>query len=141
MTRALSKRNRDKFRCIADMLIPEAEGMPSASQVAVHLAGIDHIRKLRPELDENLCRGLDAVADMDCDEAIAYLNAHDPSALGVIALAATSAYYLVPAVQQRLGYPGQLSRPATDAEEGDYFTDDLLQPVINRGPIYRKAPR
>lgn len=139
MIRALSKHNRDAFRRIADVLIPEADGMPSASQVAVHLAGIDHIRELRPELDENLCRGLNAVGDLDCDEAIAYLDAHDPSALGVIALVATSAYYLVPAVRQRLGYPGQLSRPATEAEEGDCFADDLLQPVIDRGPIYRKA--
>ena len=72
-----------------------------------------------------------AAADADT------LNRDDPDAIGVIGLVASSAYYLVPDVRDRLGYPGQTHRPAMEDEEGDYL--DLIQPVIDRGPIYRKV--
>ena len=69
-----------------------------------------------------------------------HLEATDPSALATIGLVASSAYYIAPEVHAALGYPGQQSRPATAEEEDDYLVDGLLQPVIDRGPVYRPTP-
>jgi len=55
----------------------------------------------------------------------------------VIGLVASSTYHLMPGVRAIMGYRGQEHRPAGEAEEHDYLRDDLLQPVIDRGPIYR----
>jgi hypothetical protein len=136
-----SDHEREAFACIADVLIPEAHGMPSARQVSVHRNGLDHILDLRPELTDDVRRGLEAVEDLDGEQAVAHLDSQDAATLAVIALVATSAYYLVPEVRQRLSYPGQRSRPVSPEEEGDYLLDDLLQPVTERGSIYRPTPR
>jgi hypothetical protein len=136
-----SDHEREAFARIADVLIPEAHGMPSASQVALQGDGLDYILDLRPELTEDVRRGLAMTEDLEGEQAVAHLESRDAAALAVIALVATSAYYLVQEVRQRLGYPGQRSRPASPEEEGDYLLDELLQPVVERGVIYRPTPR
>jgi len=137
----LTDAQRRAFRSIADHLVPPAEGMPAASEVGVADAGVDRILALRPEVAEPLRRALDAVAGLDVEAAVQTLNESDPRGFGAVALAASSAYYMSPAVHAALGYPGQRSRPVTPEEEGDYLADDLLQVVIDRGPIYRPTPR
>jgi hypothetical protein len=136
----LTERERETFRRIADHLVPEAEGMPSASQVGVHACGLDRILSLRPELEGELRRALDAATDLEGASAARFLNGNDPEGFGTVALIASSAYYMAPEVHVALGYPGQQSRPVAPEEEGDYLVDDLLQPVIDRGPIYRPTP-
>ena len=44
-------------------------------------------------------------------------------------------YFLSPDVRERLGYPGQKAKRL----END-FDGALLQPVIDRGPIFRPTP-
>jgi hypothetical protein len=38
-------------------------------------------------------------------------------------------------VRERLGYPGQQAKPLEDD-----FDQELLQPVIDRGPFFRPTP-
>ncbi len=149
MTTILNATDRATFAAIADQLVPEAEGMPSASQVGIQDAPLDRVLDLRPELDEDFRRGLRACANADPATAIERLNQADPAALGAIGLVASAAYYMQPRVRALLGYPGQASRPAEPAEEHDYLKDGprdgprdgLLQVVIDRGPIYRPTPK
>lgn len=140
MTVAIAERHREAFRRIADHLIPAAEGMPAASEVDVHGAGLETMLTLRPELAPDLARALDAVAALGGPEAVAALAAADPEGLAVVGLVAASAYYMAPSVHAALDYPGQRSRPVQPEEEGDYLEGDLLQAVIDRGPIYRPTP-
>ena len=65
MDMPLTAAQREAFRRIADHLVPEAEGMPSASQVDVHGAGLARVLELRAELVTELERGLRAVIDLD----------------------------------------------------------------------------
>ncbi len=141
MTTIPTATDRATFAAIADRLIPDAEGMPSASQVGIQDAPLDHVLDLRPELEEDFRRGLRACEGADPATAIERLNQSDPAALGAIGLIATAAYYMQPRVRELLGYPGQASRPAEPAEEHDYLRDGLLQVVIDRGPIYRPTPK
>ncbi len=132
--------DRARFAAIADHLIPEAEGMPAASAVEVQNAGLDHVLSLRPELADSVLRGLRSGGEEDGGAAAERLNREDPDAMGAIGLVASAAYYMHPEVRRRLGYPGQVQRPVTPAEEDDFRKGGLLQAVIDRGPIYRPTP-
>jgi len=46
------------------------------------------------------------------------------------------AWLLIPAVRERIGYPGQRRDPARLEEAADQISDGILDPVIARGPIY-----
>ncbi len=140
MTEMLSDADRAVFAGVADVLIPAAAGMPSASDVGVQHAPADHVLSLRPELWPDLRRALGKAAGVPPAEAADGLNRDDPAALQAIGTIAAAAYYMDPGVRDRLGYPGQESRPVMPEEEGDYLEDGLLQAVIDRGPIYRPTP-
>lgn len=133
---------RATFAGIADVLIPAFEGMPSASSVEVHGKMLDHVVSLRPDLVENLLRGLDAAAGKAPDVAANDLNKTDPAALSAIGLAASAGYYMTPQVRALIGYPGQQSRPVADPDATpEYVSNGMLQQVVDRGPIFRPTPK
>ncbi|MEO1190909.1 MAG: hypothetical protein AAFY02_04085 [Pseudomonadota bacterium] len=137
----VSDKHRSTFAGIADVLIPEAEGMPSATQAEVHGAILDRAVELRPDLREAFFRGLNKAADQDPQAAAETLNKEDPEALGAIGLLASAGYYMQPQVRDLIGYPGQENRPVDADSEPDYVTNGMLQAVIDRGPIYRPTPK
>lgn len=133
---------RETFRGIADVLIPDAEGMPAASAVGVHEGMLDHILGLRPDLRDDFLRGLTAVAGKPSLEAANLLNATDGAALTAIGLVASAGYYMSPVVREKIGYPGQQSRPEADPDATpEYVANGMLQQVIDRGPVYRPTRR
>ncbi len=136
----LTNLEHETFATLADVLIPAAESMPSFSDLGAHKTHVERVLTLRPELQADLRRALAKVNASLPNEALEKLNMGDPQAFGTLGLVASSAYYLDTEVRDLLGYPGQISRPASPEEEHDYLIDDLLQPVIDRGAIYRKAP-
>lgn len=141
MSTKLTEQDRATFSAIADVLIPEAEGMPSASQVGVHLETLDRILSLRPDLVEAFLRGIRAAGGQDAREAANAMNRQDTAALSAIGLVASAGYYMQPKVRQLIGYPGQESRPGNPDETPEYVTNGMLQQVIDRGPIFRATPK
>lgn len=142
MSTTLDPKLRATFAAIADVLIPEAEGMPSASQVGVHQEIVDRILGLRPDLREAFLRGLKASEGKDPADAASALNSGDPAALGAIGLVASAGYYMTPRVRELIGYQGQESRPEADPDATpDYVANGMLQQVIDRGPIFKPTPR
>jgi len=133
---------RATFAGIADILIPATEGMPAASAVGVHETMLDHVVALRPDLTENLLRGLDAATGKDPAEAANALNMTDAAALSAIGLVASAGYYMTPEVRTLIGYPGQQSRPDPDPDATpEYVANGMLQKVIDRGAIFRPTPK
>ncbi len=137
----VSDKHRETFAGIADVLIPEAEGMPSATQAEVHGAILDRVVELRPDLREAFFRGLNKAAGKDPEAAAQALNSDDPEALGAIGLLASAAYYIQPRVRELIGYPGQENRLVDADAEPEYVANGMLQVVIDRGPIYRPTPK
>ncbi|GAB6986557.1 hypothetical protein [Nocardioides pyridinolyticus] len=132
----LTASQRDRFSSIADVLIPSAEGMPSASEADVPTRWIDDALRFRPDLADRLVAALDAAGDLPATEAVELLNREhipDFEALGTLT---AGAYFLNPAVKQLIGYPGQLPTPARD--DMDTYID-LLENVVERGQVYRDA--
>ena len=136
----LTEQEHETLSALADILIPAAESMPAFSEIGTNIDLTERVLSLRPELLMDLRRAIEKAAGTLPVEAAERLNSEDPQALGTLGLVVSSAYYLDPGVRRLLGYPGQLSRPAGPEEEHDYLRDDLLQPVIDLGKIYRDAP-
>jgi hypothetical protein len=132
---------RTTFAGIADVLIPEAEGMPSATQVGVRDETMDRLLGLRPDLREAFMRGIRKAMGQDPREAAEALNKNDPEALTAIGLIASAGYYMSDRVRELIGYPGQEKRPGNPDEEPEYVTNGMLQEVIDRGPIYVPTPK
>lgn len=132
---------RNTFAGIADVLIPNAEGMPAASEMDVQGTMLDHVLGLRPDLRDNFMRGIETARGRDPEEAANDLNRTDPAALSAIGLIASAGYYMTPKVRELIGYPGQESRPDPDPDATpEYVANGMLQQVIDRGPIFRPTP-
>ena len=136
----LTAQEHETLSAFSDILIPAAESMPAFSEIGARMELTERVLGLRPELLPALRRALNKSTGIPPLEATERLNSEDPEGLGTLGLVVSSAYYLDAGVRRRLGYPGQQSRPASPEEEYDYLRDDLLQPVIERGKIYRDAP-
>lgn len=125
----------ETYRNIADYLVPAAEGMPSASQAGVPDIWINKALEYRPDLVDLFTRALGACQDKeDVGAALEQLNASDTNAFDALGVLTSGAYFLVPDVKSLIGYPGQLPVPAQEDTE-EYL--DLLERVVDRGPVYR----
>ncbi len=129
----LDEQERAIFRRIADVLIPRHGNMPGYSESEADPVYLDRVLALRPEVLAGLQQALAEAGDRDAEA----LNREAPQIIGAVGLVASSSYYLVPEIRTLLGYPGQIQRPATEGEEHDYA--DLIQPVVDRGPIFRSV--
>jgi hypothetical protein len=83
---------------------------------------------LLPLLREALAEPFD-----DPQSRLATLTASDHRAAHAVELAVAAGYYLDPGVRARIGYPGQLARPASALDYPEYLTEGLLDRVLERG--------
>ena len=68
------------------------------------------------------------------------LHASDRAAFDLLSTVVAGAYLMVPEVRAHVGYPGQ-HRDRPDLEQAvEELTDGILDPVIERGPIYVPTP-
>lgn len=133
-----SEGDRVKLRHVADVLIPEAEGMPAASTVGAADALLDRIINLRSDLAPLVLRALRALPAENPRTALDRLRSDDDEAFGALSLAIAAAYYISPDVCALTGYHGpQRIAPDTAALLADA---ELLAPVLDRGAIWRVAP-
>lgn len=138
ITLELTQAQRSRYAQLADVLVPAAHGMPSASEADVHTRWIDEALRLRPDLRPLLDRALqpdnEGMAPLDALLEMARTRADAFTALGALTV---GAYYMDDRVRQAMGYPGQEDRPLVD-DSGEYL--DMLERVAERGPIYRATP-
>ena len=133
----LSESERDVYAGIADILIPDAEGMPSASQAEVHTRWVDEALRHRPDLGERFRGALSVAAGHPPADAVELLNSDHIPAFEALGTLTAGAYFLNPRIRDLLGYPGQtptVARPDTEQYE------ELLFNVLERGQVYRDVP-
>lgn len=122
------------YSALADVLIPSAEGMPSASEAEVPTTWILKALEYRPDLKAVFLAALDTCAGQDPANALEWLNRNDTVSFDAIGVLTSGAYFLNPDIKARIGYPGQLPVPAKD--DSDTYVE-LLAAVAERGPVYR----
>ncbi len=127
--------DRETLAGLADALIPEGDGMPSASQAGATGALLDEVLAVRGDLEEPLAELTAAARGADPTTEVERLKSEDPPLFEALTTAVAGGYFLSPDVRERLGYPGQQAKKLEDD-----FDQELLQPVIDRGTIFRPAP-
>lgn len=133
----LNERNRQTLAALADLLIPASMTMPRASEADKTGAWIERAVKARPDWTADFITLLEQSSGKDPRHVLAELQTSAPASFGMLAELVAGAYLLNPAIRQLIGYPGQQAIPITGMDED---MDDLLAPVIQRGPIYRPDP-
>lgn len=86
------------------------------------------------QVTEALRRGADAG---DAGSWLRELCERDPDAFVPLSNVLAGAYLMVPEIRSHIGYPGQGRNPAHPTQIADELEGGLLDPVIERGPIYR----
>jgi hypothetical protein len=128
--------DRETLAGLADVLIPAGDGMPSAGEAGAAGALLDEVLAVRSDLEEPLREIAAAARGKDPAAEVARLEAESPELFEALTTAIAGGYFLSPDVRERLGYPGQQAKKLQDD-----FDQELLQPVIDRGPIFRPTPR
>ncbi len=131
----MSAIDRHALAGLADMIIPESDGMPSASAAGATEALLDEVLRVRPDLEEPLAALSTRAAGRDPHAELERLRSEEPDGFEALTTAIAGGYFMSPEVCKLLGYPGQRAKRLEDD-----FDQDLLQPVIDRGTIFRPTP-
>lgn len=127
--------DRETLAALADVLIPAGDGMPAASEVGAAGPLLDEVLRVRGDLEEPLAAVTGAAAGKDPAAEVDRLKAEEPELFEALTTAVAGGYFMSDDVRERLGYPGQQALELVDDHD-----PALLQPVIERGPIFRPTP-
>ena len=131
---------RARLRAFADALIPAAHGMPAAGEVGVADGQLDRVLESRPDLLEPLRRALAQADAGNAERSLATIQEADPAAHDALLLTVVGGYYMHPRVRELLGYDGQVPVEVRPEIVQNYVEEGLIEPVLERGPVYRAAP-
>jgi hypothetical protein len=127
---------RAVFAALADRLIPEAHGMPSAADV-VGDTRLRFVLRARPDLVEPLRAALRAELGDDPATRLATLEHDEPDHHAALLLTVVGGYYTDADVRERLNYPGQVAKQLYSWKVPDFIEEGLTDQVLARGPIWR----
>ena len=126
---------------LADVMLPAAHGMPSASEVGAVASYLDQVLGWRNDLRQPLVQALAALdpASFSMERLSAFLR-EDEDAYAALTTVVAACYYLSPVVRDRIGYPGQVAKTFDPYAYTEWVAEGLLDPVVERGPIWREVP-
>ena len=131
---------RDRLRAFADALIPAAHGMPAASEVGVADGQLDRVLRARPDLLEPMGRALAGADPADPVGSLTRIHAADSVAHDALLMTIVGGYYTHPDIRKRLDYDGQQPVEVRPEIIPNYVEEGLIDPVLERGAIYRSIP-
>jgi hypothetical protein len=137
----LTAQQRAVLDAVGDLLVPGTDGDPSFTAAPGIDAQLQRSLAARAERFTLLAATLDGLAPTDdgLDGRLRALHAaasEEDGRFVLLSSVVSGAYLLVPEVRQRIGYPGQGRDPAGIEEAADELSDGILDPVIDRGPIW-----
>lgn len=132
----LDDARRAVFAEIADRLIPEAHGMPSAAAV-VGDARLRFVLNARPDLAQPLAAALRPDLGADPEKRLAVLEQDEPDHHAALVSTVVFAYYTDADVRDRLGYPGQEAKTLYSWKLPEYIEEGLIDQVLARGAVWR----
>jgi hypothetical protein len=127
---------RHRFAAIADHLIPQAHGMPSAGEV-VDDRRLGFVLGARPDLAEPLRASLRPDLGDDVAARLDALGRDEPGALAALQLVIVGGYYTDRRVRDLIGYRGQEAIEVKSWRVPEYLEEGLIDAVVARGPVWR----
>lgn len=125
---------------IADLILPGTSTLPAGVAVGAHGELLDWSLAANPRLRRPVVDFGRRAAESG-DFSLEDLQAWSEADCEQVVFALTASYYMSSDVRRALGYPGQTRRPIAAATAEEKHTEELLAPVIERGPVYVRAPR
>ena len=130
-----------RLTALADVMLPAAHGMPAVSDVKAVELYLTQVLGWRDDLRQPLVR---AVAALDPSsftiDRLSALHEEDEDAYVALTTAVAACYYLGPVVRELIGYPGQVAKTYDPFAYTEWVAEGLLDPVVERGPIWREVP-
>ena len=127
---------------VADCLIPESGPNPKASDAADYLPYLHLALAARCDVFEAVVASALSLRDVPDDDLWAALRtmwAQDQAAFDQMSTVLAGAYFMSPQVKTLIGYPGQHRDPAGFEDAANELETGILDPVLERGPIYVSA--
>lgn len=139
--RALTDAEREALIQVADVLVGDTGELPPPSAAPGFAAALDVALAARDDAFEDIVAAATALYGEDGPalDSVRKLAADEPDTFQPLSAVLGGAYLLLPEVGRTIGYPGQVrSHPRFD-EAAEEITNGILDPVIERGPVYRTA--
>lgn len=131
----------DRLTSLADVMLPAAHGMPAVSDVKAVESFLAQVLGWRDDLREPLVRAVEALEPSSfAIDRLSALHREDEDAYVALTTAVAACYYLSPVVREMIGYPGQVAKTYDPFAYTEWVAEGLLDPVVERGPIWREAP-
>lgn len=126
---------------IADVLIPAQGTLPRGSEAPGFQDALTRALRARVESLGAVLAAASAVvgSDRGTNGALRALATEDPRTFQVLTAVVAGAYLIIPEVRAEIGYPGQERKFARFDESAEELMNGILDPVIERGPIYQEA--
>jgi hypothetical protein len=130
---------RRGLELIAELILPGTATLPAGVAVGAHAELLDRALTASPRLVEPVTAFGRRAAEAGA-VTLADLQAWSEADCEEVVFALTASYYMAPEVLRALGYPGQMRRPIAEATPEEKQSEELLAPVIARGPAYVPTP-
>lgn len=137
--RSLTDDEHGTLRRIADCLIPAIDPFPGAARLDDYdewlVVALDATAEHLDDLGAVLA-GLGDVPDAELWDRLRELREVSVPSFSLLVDVVAGTYLMSPTIARLLGYPGQRRNPVNPEAAAHDLTSGLLDPVIERGPIY-----
>lgn len=127
---------------VADILIPDGSIGPRPSAQAQYPAWLDRALAARRDVFDDVVSTLEELARCPRDglaDELRRISEASADSFEALSSVLAAAYLLIPEVRSEIGYPGQANRPPRFDEAVEQVMSGILDPVIDRGLVYRAA--
>lgn len=139
--RPLSASEREALVAVADALCAGGS-LTAPSATPGYAEWLDRALAARADVFEDVVAAALSMASRSPEgrrEALRVMNADERPRFHALSSVTAGAWLLVPEIAAALGYPGQVAAPAAFDEAAAQLETGILDPVIERGPIYREV--
>lgn len=130
-----------RLLALGDELIPAYRHLPQLSDTPNIGPAINRAMEFRPDLLDDLRRGLGTTKDLSALDAARLLFREDSAALSAIGAILSGAYLMTPHVRTLIGYPGQTRVERSTNDPSEIPTDEMMSRVRARGTTCRLTPQ
>jgi hypothetical protein len=128
------------YHQLADLIVSGGHGMPAASSSDPDGKWLERALRARPDLAELVLRLIESARSSRPSEFVHALYSDDREAFEQLYTLVISVYYMNPKVMKAIRYPGQKPNVPFPDEADVYLEDGILEPVLQRGTLYRTPP-
>ena len=139
----LTNEERQNLHDVADALIWPTDIDPRPSTLDGFDQWLDRAVAARGEDANRLRELLASLREVSTDllwDRLRALDANDPDGFQLLSTVVAGAYLMHPVVREIIGYPGQTYNPPSLEEAADQLADGIMDPVVERGPIFVDIP-